>query len=211
MLRYLFKWKLKNVFIFSLRFKCKLVLSPHPHHPDLHPEHPCHRRSDPRSLPEEEAPQAAARYFYRGERDGGDEQHRWRESSRQAHHRQGWETRVSTKGICWYVLWCHPLFSDDDNVCYLQCEWNNIHFVFQMRKECVMFQSGLDPPSLFCGTTGTPGKQLTTTFRDTATSGLKVSHSVLYTANENEWQLHFLPNTNCFFHRGEEGQLTGHG
>lgn len=70
-----------------LRSQCELI-SPSPHRPGLHPEHSCHRRSDPRGFTEEEAPQAAACYIYRGERDGGDQQHGRGESPRQAHHRQ---------------------------------------------------------------------------------------------------------------------------
>lgn len=51
--------------------------------------------------------------------------------------------------------------------------------VLQMRKEYVMCRLSLDHLSLFCDTTGTPGKLPTTISRGTATSGLKVCRSKL--------------------------------
>lgn len=65
-----------NVRVLTCRSQRKLDLGPGARCPGLHPEHSRHRRPDPRGLPEEEAPQAAARHIHRGERDGGDEQHR---------------------------------------------------------------------------------------------------------------------------------------
>lgn len=61
-----------------------------------------------------------------------------------------------------------------------------------------MYQSDLDHLSLFCGTTGTPGKPPTTTSRDTATSGSKVSSFslaykifCLHTEDEQRWHFSF--------------------
>lgn len=88
----------------SLRLKFKFVISPSPLHPGFHSKRSCHRRSDSWGFPEKEATQTTACYFYRGERDGGDQQYRWREGPRQAHHWQGRATRISTEGICWYVM-----------------------------------------------------------------------------------------------------------
>lgn len=76
--------------------------------------------------------------------------------------------------------------------------------VFQMRKECVMYRSGLDHLLLFCGTTGTPGKLPTTTSRGTATSGSKVSsflckkrlYLIQQMRNERHWL--FLSHNNPF-------------
>lgn len=55
-----------------------------------------------------------------------------------------------------------------------------------MRKEYATYQLSLDHLSLFCDTTGTPGKLPTTTSRGTATSGSKVRrHRLKYFNNKS--------------------------
>lgn len=61
--------------------------------------------------------------------------------------------------------------------------------ILQMRKEYVTYQLSLDHLSLFCDTTGTPGKLPTTTSRGTATSGSKVCrHRLKYFNNKNRFK-----------------------
>jgi len=94
------------------------------------------------------------------------------------------------------------------------CNQHVFIFFFQMRKEYVMYQSGLGHLLLFCGTTGTPGKLPTTTSRGTATSGSKVSGflSLNFMQRSSDCEVRFLLTTIvCLPLRGEEGQLTGYG
>lgn len=58
------------------RSQCEFVLSPGRLHPGQHAEPSGYSRAGARGLAQEEAPQTAARHLHRGERDGGNQQHR---------------------------------------------------------------------------------------------------------------------------------------